>query len=127
MREPDEIFAHAIQLFNKQLYFECHEELEEELWQACTDPVLRNYYQGLIQVAVGLLHCQRGNIKGARRVLSKSYERLRQTMSHSLPSKQQIELRTLVTEVDAILKRLDRLNRMHSGAVLSYYPKIQWR
>ena len=54
------------QLFNERDFFEAHEVLED-LWIMETSPA-RNYYKGLIMVAVAILHWQRGNTAGAYRL-----------------------------------------------------------
>ncbi|EMT47311.1 DUF309 domain-containing protein [Anoxybacillus flavithermus] len=48
-------------------YFECHEVLEEH-WKRTNEQV----WIGLIQLAVGMYHYRRGNIAGARRMLTKA-------------------------------------------------------
>jgi len=63
-----------VRLFNQEEFFEAHEVLED-LWQDHTGPD-RAFYQGLIQVAVALEHCRRGNLPGARGVLESAHRRL---------------------------------------------------
>ena len=58
----------SIQQFNADLYWECHETLED-LWRATPYP-LRHFYQGIIKIAVGFHHAGRHNAKGARNKLS---------------------------------------------------------
>lgn len=53
-------------------YFECHEVLEE-LW---LDRGREKFYQGLLQVAVGLHHARNENLNGARKILIASLEKL---------------------------------------------------
>jgi predicted metal-dependent hydrolase len=53
-------------------YFECHEVLEE-LW---LDRGREKFYQGLLQVAVGLHHARNENINGARKILIGALEKL---------------------------------------------------
>jgi predicted metal-dependent hydrolase len=65
---PPEVLAGFAQ-FNRGEFFEQHETLEDA-WIAETDPV-RYLYQGILQVGVGLLHLQRGNLYGARRMMAK--------------------------------------------------------
>jgi predicted metal-dependent hydrolase len=52
--------------FNSGEYFDAHEVLEE-LWLE-TEGESKNFYKGLIQCAVALVHYQRGNMKGATKV-----------------------------------------------------------
>ena len=53
----------AVDEFNRGEWFECHETLEE-LW-AGEKGELRDFYQGMLQLAVALHHWRNGNLKGA--------------------------------------------------------------
>jgi predicted metal-dependent hydrolase len=53
----------AIREFNGREWFECHETMEE-LWIGAEGEV-RDFYQGLIQIAVALHHWRNGNFGGA--------------------------------------------------------------
>ena len=57
----------AIAEFNRGDWFECHETLEE-LWVG-TKGDLRDFYQGVLQLAVALYHWHNGNFKGALTLL----------------------------------------------------------
>ncbi len=59
-------YREFVRLFNRRDYFEAHEVLED-LWVMEVGE-LRNYYKGLIMVAVALLHWQRANALGALRL-----------------------------------------------------------
>ena len=48
----------AIRQFNSREWFECHETLEE-LWIGETGEV-RDFYQGMLQIAVALHHWRKG-------------------------------------------------------------------
>ena len=50
--------------FNRGLFFECHDTLED-LWSGIRGPA-RDFFQGLIQVAVAFHHVSNGNAPGAR-------------------------------------------------------------
>lgn len=64
---PPAEFLRYVELFNAGDYFEAHEVLED-LWVMTTGEE-RAFYKGLIMLAVGLLHAQRGNKRGAKGVL----------------------------------------------------------
>ena len=53
----------AIDQFNRGEWFECHETLEE-LWVG-EKGELKDFYQGVLQLAVALHHWRNGNLKGA--------------------------------------------------------------
>ena len=62
-------------LFNGVRYWHAHEAWET-LWRAAPEEE-RPFFQGLIQVAAGLLHLQRRNGRGARNKLAEGLEKLR--------------------------------------------------
>lgn len=66
--------AEGLDLFNRRLFFECHDTLEE-VWSGVRGAP-RAFLQGLIQAAVGFYHLGNGNRKGALSMLRRSLERL---------------------------------------------------
>lgn len=60
----------GVRLFNAGMYFECHDVLED-LWSGVRGES-RDFFQGLIQVAVALYHLERGNAEGARSMLGRA-------------------------------------------------------
>ncbi len=64
----------AFDLFNRGAYFQSHEALED-LWRAA-DPADKPFLQGLTQIAVGMVHHQRGNLVGARSLLARGMANL---------------------------------------------------
>lgn len=71
---PSLAMEEARLLFEQHAFFACHEVLEG-VWRQTAGP-LRELYRGLIQLAVGLYHAQRGNLRGARTVLRRGLERV---------------------------------------------------
>ena len=70
---PPEIWRGRV-LFNAGLFFECHEYLED-VWRAAPAPE-RAFYHGLVQVAAGCYHLEKGNRHGARTLLTKALAKL---------------------------------------------------
>jgi uncharacterized protein len=66
--------ARGLDLIRRGAYFEAHEELELA-WRATT-PTERDFYQGLVHVAVAWYQAGRGNTVGARRQVEKALRRL---------------------------------------------------
>ena len=91
-------YLEAIELFNRGEYFECH-ELLEDLWRPA-EGVVRNFLQGLIQVAVALHHESRGNAIGARGL----YERGRGRLAFAREIESDL---LLAIDVDRLLDQLD--------------------
>jgi uncharacterized protein len=73
--EAERLFGEGVALFNGVRYWHAHEAWET-LWRAAEDRD-RDFYQGLIQVAAGLLHLQRRNLRGARIKLDEGIRKLR--------------------------------------------------
>jgi predicted metal-dependent hydrolase len=76
--EPEErrhLLHHGVDLFNAARFFEAHEAWEE-VWRSTT-PDPKTLLQGLIQVAVAMVHhLDRGRPEVARRVLAKARRRI---------------------------------------------------
>ncbi|HET9323280.1 MAG TPA: DUF309 domain-containing protein [Gaiellaceae bacterium] len=64
----------GLELIRNGRYFEAHEELEEA-WRAA-DPSEKDFFQGLVHVAVAWHHAGRGNRPGCERQLAKAARRL---------------------------------------------------
>src|SRR2546426_10896830 len=67
-------FLRGIKLFNQAEFFEAHEVLED-VWRASPEPQ-KKFFQGLIQIAVGLHHYGTGNLVGARSLLARAAKNL---------------------------------------------------
>jgi uncharacterized protein len=64
----------GLELIRRGEYFEAHEELEEA-WRAA-DAAEKDFFQGLVHVAVAWHHAGRGNRPGCERQLAKAARRL---------------------------------------------------
>lgn len=70
-------------LFNEENFFEAHEVLElawrrEKAKGDSADLSFQNFCQGLIQIAASLVHVQKKNLPGARRVFESAVNYLNQ-------------------------------------------------
>ena len=70
----DEWLRNGLDLIRRGKYFEAHEELEEA-WRAA-EPAEKDFFQGLVHVAVAWHHAGRGNRPGCERQLAKAARRL---------------------------------------------------
>lgn len=105
MEEPDEDqftekYLHAIQLFNEQEFFECHDELEE-LWSESMGEQ-KEFLQGLIQASVALFHFGNENFGGARKLYESSRKRLERFPAEFLG----IDVLRLVIELERCFEEL---------------------
>ncbi|MDP9270099.1 MAG: DUF309 domain-containing protein [Chloroflexota bacterium] len=99
--EADRLFRDGVALFNGSRYWHAHEAWET-LWRAAEDKD-RDFYQGLIQVAAGLLHLQRRNARGARNKLAEGVARLRPYE----PVHRGVFVNELIGRADRIIDELD--------------------
>ncbi len=70
----EEALAGGVWLWNRARFFECHEALEH-VWHAA-EPADTEFWQGVIQVAVAMVHVQRENPVGAVTLGNRALERL---------------------------------------------------
>jgi predicted metal-dependent hydrolase len=68
-------FQQGIDAFNQGDYYACH-DLLEEIWLE-SEPSDRNFYQGIIQIAVALYHLRNHNLQGAMILLGEGSNRLK--------------------------------------------------
>jgi len=74
MAESGSHFLSGLDLIRSGEFFAAHEELELE-WRAAT-PGERDFFQGLVHVAVAWYQAGRGNRRGCERQLEKAARRL---------------------------------------------------
>ena len=70
-----EAFRRGVDEFNRGLFFECHDTLED-VWSGIRGPA-RDFFQGLIQVAVAFHHVSNGNAAGALSMIDRALGRFR--------------------------------------------------
>ena len=98
---PVETLAYAQDLLDRGLAFNAHEVLETA-WKTSPDDA-RTLWQGLAQLAVGITHVQRGNVKGALTVLHRAFARLAQ---YDRPAPYAIDAAGLNDYADALIEDL---------------------
>jgi predicted metal-dependent hydrolase len=99
---PAETLAYAQDLLDDGLAFGAHEVLEAA-WKNGPDDE-RTLWQGLAQLAVGITHVQRGNVKGATSLLRSASARL----AHAdRPGRHGIDVAGLVDFADALIDDLE--------------------
>ena len=72
VRSPTQTVDAAQRLLDTRLPFQAH-EVFEDAWKSTTG-VDRGLWKGLAQVAVGLTHLDRGNLRGARTLLHRGID-----------------------------------------------------
>jgi predicted metal-dependent hydrolase len=72
-KEERAAFLRAVDEYNQRLFFECHDTLEA-VWSGLRGPA-RDFFQGLIQVAVAFHHVSNGNAAGALSMIDRALGR----------------------------------------------------
>jgi uncharacterized protein len=103
------LFDKAIRAFNLQEYYLCHDCLEE-LWHEA-DLSDRNFYQGILQIAVGLHHLQNYNWQGTAILLGEGIGRLRRYC----PEYNQIDVAELMIDANELLIAVQQVG-------IDYFP-----
>ncbi len=100
-REPlSDLAISGIKQFNERQFYPCHDDLEEA-WVQDKSPG-RDLYQGILQVAIAYYQIERGNFRGAMKMLL----RLRQRLEPLPPICRGVNVDKLRQDVDAVQKAL---------------------
>jgi predicted metal-dependent hydrolase len=95
----------AIREFNGREWFECHETVED-LWIGSEGEV-RDFYQGIIQIAVALHHWRNGNFGGAVSLLKGGAGYLR----HVTGECQWVDVAGLIADAGKLQAALEELGK----------------
>lgn len=93
-------FGEAIAQFNRAEFYACHDTLEA-IWMDAGYPD-RTFYQGILQIAVGLYHLSHSNWRGAVILLGEGIGRLRDFQ----PDYEDVDVERLVLDSATLLKTL---------------------
>jgi predicted metal-dependent hydrolase len=110
----------AIREFNGHEWFECHETVED-LWIG-EEGEIRDFYQGIIQIAVALHHWRNGNFGGAVSLLKGGAVYL----GHVSDTCQWVDVAALIADADRMRTTLERLGRERMGEIdQALIPRIK--
>jgi hypothetical protein len=105
---PDEALPLVQDLVDAGNFFHAHEVLEA-VWKTCP-PEERWLWRGLAQVAVGVTHVQRGNVRGARALLVRGREALNRPVApHG------VDVAGVVAYADRLVEDLDADRHVDAG------------
>lgn len=96
------LLLRASELFNRKMYFECHDLLEEAWSEARGED--RAFLQSLIHVSVGMYHLAAGNHEGARNLLQRGVLGL----EPFLPARDGLDLAALSNRARRCLEKTER-------------------
>jgi predicted metal-dependent hydrolase len=110
----------AIREFNSREWFECHETLED-LWIG-SEGEIRDFYQGLIQIAVARHPWSNGNVGGALSLLKGGAGYL----GHVAQRCQWVDVAGLIADADRMRAALEELGQERMGELASgLIPRIR--
>lgn len=96
-------FWQGVEEFNQQEFYACHDTLEA-LWIEAPEPD-KNFYQGILQIAVACYHLSNHNWRGAVILLGEGIKRL----SNYQPVYEKIDVTRLLSESSQLLKKLQQI------------------
>ncbi|PSO71218.1 MAG: DUF309 domain-containing protein [Cyanobacteria bacterium QH_8_48_120] len=123
---PPQAFWQGVEEFNQQAFYACHDTLEA-LWMEASQPE-KNFYQGILQIAVGCHHLSNHNWRGAVILLGEGIGRLEDYQ----PVHKGIDITRLLEESLQLLNALQQVGEDGMGdfaeqleiAATSGFPKI---
>lgn len=95
--------ALGIKQFNQQNFYACHDTLEAVWLEA--DPCEKNFYQGILQIAVAHYHLSNQNWRGAVILLGEGVRRLKGFR----PNHQEVDTESLLQTSAALLTELQTI------------------
>ncbi|NJO47595.1 MAG: DUF309 domain-containing protein [Oscillatoriales cyanobacterium RM2_1_1] len=95
-------FWQGVKEFNRGDFYACHDTLEA-LWMEAMEPDKR-FYQGILQIAVGLYHLSNQNWNGAVMLLGEGISRLNPYQ----PEYFEIQVTLLITQAADLLRALQQ-------------------
>ncbi|NEP39267.1 MAG: DUF309 domain-containing protein [Okeania sp. SIO2H7] len=93
-------FWRGIEEFNREEFYACHDTLEA-IWMEAGEPQ-RSFYQGILQISVGLYHLSDRNWRGAVVLLGEGISKL----AYYQPDYLEIDIENLLGQTSQLLKAL---------------------
>lgn len=100
----EETFQQGIEAFNQQKFYACH-DLLEAIWMESAE-VEKNFYQGILQIAVACYHLSNGNWRGTVVLLGEGIRRLAEFQ----PSYREIDVSQLRQDSYRLLQHLQPMS-----------------
>ncbi|MBP0021093.1 MAG: DUF309 domain-containing protein [Cyanobacteria bacterium SBLK] len=111
-------FLQGIEEFNRREFYTCHDTLEA-LWMESAEPH-KQFYQGILQIAVACYHLENCNWQGAVTLLGEGTRRIRDYQ----PDYEGIDVTKLFEESWELL---DNLQRVSPEAIAPFVETLHFR
>jgi uncharacterized protein len=108
----------AIAAFNQQRFYDCH-DLLEAMWMDASYPD-KTFYQGLLQITVGLYHLGNLNWNGSKILLGEGISRLRDFQ----PEYAGVDVNQLVQDSFKLLSMIQKSNKTELDSLVIELPVI---
>jgi predicted metal-dependent hydrolase len=105
-------FWQAVDQFNQRQFYDCHDTLEA-LWMEALEPDKR-FYQGILQIAVGLYHLGNENWRGAVILMGEGLNRLRDYQ----PDYGNVDVEKFLSQIAQLLKILQQIGPEQVSSVI---------
>ena len=102
-------FLNALNLFNKQKWYEAHDAFED-IWNTL-DGDERQIIQGILQVSVSQFHLSKGNLNGATILLGEGLGRIKNRTNINLG----IELENFCKCLEELLRKLQHNEELNEN------------
>jgi uncharacterized protein len=112
--------AEALEMFNHQEFYACHDRLEV-MWMDASYPE-KTFYQGLLQIAVGLYHLGNRNWNGSKILLGEGISRLRDFQ----PEYMGVNVTKLIQESANLLGIMQKSGKEELDSLTLKLPEIDY-
>ena len=109
IKNMEDNFLNALNLFNSQKWYEAHDAFEE-IWNIL-DGDERQIIQGILQVSVSQFHLSKGNLNGATILLGEGLGRIKNRTNINLG----IDLETFCRCLEELLRKLQYCQELNEN------------
>jgi predicted metal-dependent hydrolase len=118
-RELDAHYLGYFECFNRQLFYEAHDVLEE-LWLADRHGANGDFFKGLIQLAGAFVHLQKNRLRPAAAL----FKLARANLQKYPPAHEQLEVAAVLALIAAWLRRLEEGDFAENPLVANGPPRL---
>ena len=116
IKDSQEYFYKAVNLFNSKNWYEAHDAFEH-IWNTL-DGDERQVIQGILQVSVAQFHLEKGNLNGATILLGEGLGRIKTRINCNFG----IDLESFCNSLENLLKKLQYKEKPNENDLPSLKP-----
>ena len=118
-RDLDPHYLGYCECFNRQLFYEAHDVLEE-LWLADKQGPNHSFYKGLIQLAGAFVHLQKNRLRPAASL----FKLARANLGKYSPVHERLDLAKILTTIDEWLSALECTHYSNNPLASTTAPRL---